>query len=153
MEGGLSNIFNWAIGIGAILALMSIIYSGIIYTVSAGNESLQKQARERIKAAILGMAFLIGAYILLLTIDPRILNPQPEILRFPADKLRRQKQAIQDPQGLLTEAQRNEADGAIRAISGATHAEVVIGERGEPILKIYDQFGIVHTYDLGYGFR
>ena len=79
----LSNVFNWAIGLGAILALMSIIYSGIIYTVSSGNESLKKQAVERIKAAILGMAFLMGAYILLRTIDPGILGSQSKIPQFP----------------------------------------------------------------------
>lgn len=74
MGGGLSNIFNWAIGLGGILALGIIIYGGILYTVSAGNESKQKEAIEWIKAAAWGFALLLGGWLLLNTIDPSLLR-------------------------------------------------------------------------------
>jgi len=166
MEGGLSNIFNWAIGIGGILALCIIIYNGILYTVSAGNESKQKDAIEWIKSVALGFGLLLISYILLNTIDPRVLRPSVRIMfapdvkiacpQDPFEKIPFGPISINDPDGLLqTQAQKDEAASAAASIYGATHAEVVKDEiTGRPILKVYDPaLGDFHTFDIGYGWR
>lgn len=71
--GGLGNIFIWAMGIGAVLASGVIIYGGVLRIVSAGNSSSQEEATKWIKAAIYGLLLLLGAYLLLKTINPAIL--------------------------------------------------------------------------------
>lgn len=72
--GGVSGILSWAIGIGGLLAMGVIIYGGVLYIVSAGIPSKQEDAKEWIKAAIYGLALLLGAYLILNTINPAILR-------------------------------------------------------------------------------
>lgn len=74
IPGGFGNVLNWAIGIGGLLALGVIIYGGVLYIVSAGFPSRQGDAKEWIKAAIYGLALLLGAYLILNTINPAILR-------------------------------------------------------------------------------
>jgi len=72
--GSANNILNWAIGIGGVIALGVIVYGGILYTASAGNSSVKGEAKEWIKAAVYGLLLLIGAYLILNTINPTILG-------------------------------------------------------------------------------
>jgi ABC-type nickel/cobalt efflux system permease component RcnA len=74
IPGGFSGIFIWAVGIGAILAVGVIIYGGVLYIISAGNPATQKEAKEWIKAAIYGLLLLLGAWLILNTINPTILK-------------------------------------------------------------------------------
>lgn len=174
----LSNIFNWAIGIGATLALISIIYSGIIYTISAGNESQKKQAIGRIKDAILGMIFLIGAFVLLQTIDPNILRPGAMIPELPELRGQRppaampifQTQDIQVPSfednmNLLTDIQEEAAAEEVRLMmvtrpnATITRVEVTesrVGVRMRTMLKIHvlnpDRTTEVINHVVGFGF-
>ncbi len=74
ISGGFSGILNWAIGVGGLIALGVIIYGGVLWISSAGNASLQKDAKDWIKAAVYGMVILLGAYLLLNTINPAILG-------------------------------------------------------------------------------
>jgi len=74
IPGGFGNILNWAIGIGGLLALGVIIYGGILRIVSAGDPSMQEEATKWIKAAIYGLLLLLGAYLILNTINPAILG-------------------------------------------------------------------------------
>jgi len=69
----LSNIFGWAIGVGALLALGVIIFGGLKYATSGISEA-QSDGKEWIKAAIYGLALLLGAYLILRTINPDILK-------------------------------------------------------------------------------
>ncbi|MBI5147574.1 MAG: hypothetical protein HZA37_00255 [Parcubacteria group bacterium] len=55
-----------------LVALGVIVFAGIEYTVSAGNASKQEDAIKRIKEAILGIMLLLGAYLILYSIDPRL---------------------------------------------------------------------------------
>jgi len=69
-----SNIFDWALGVGSVVALGIIIFGGVMYIASAGNSSRQGEAREWIKAAIYGLILLAVGYLILNTINPAILN-------------------------------------------------------------------------------
>ncbi|HEY4496860.1 MAG TPA: hypothetical protein VI432_01800 [Candidatus Paceibacterota bacterium] len=70
----LANIFQWAIGVGAILAVGVMIFGGVKYTAAVGNPSIQTDAKEWIKGAVFGLLLLIGAYLILNTINPGILK-------------------------------------------------------------------------------
>ncbi|MBI1838829.1 MAG: hypothetical protein HYR95_00810 [Candidatus Colwellbacteria bacterium] len=76
LGGGFSinNIFGWAIGIGGIAALGIIIFGGILYIASAGNSSKQEDAKDWIKAAVYGLLLLAAGYLILNTVNPRILQ-------------------------------------------------------------------------------
>ena len=76
IPGGIDNIFNTGLGIGAILALGTIIYAGIIYSSSGDNASKQKEAREWIWAAVKGLALIAAGAILINIINPNIANIQ-----------------------------------------------------------------------------
>lgn len=64
--------YNFAMGAGGLLAMLMIVWGGIVYTVSAGNPGKQDDAKDRIKNAVYGLVFLAGSYLLLYTIDPKL---------------------------------------------------------------------------------
>lgn len=68
-----NQLFIWAIGIGAVLAFGIIVYSGVLWSVSLGGESVSK-AKRMIKNAIYGLLLLIGAYLILFTINPELVR-------------------------------------------------------------------------------
>lgn len=68
-----NKLFIWAIGIGAILAFGRIVYGGVLWSVSMGGEQ-KNNAREIIKGAIYGLLLLIGAYVILYTINPKLVT-------------------------------------------------------------------------------
>lgn len=65
-------IFNFLIGLGGALAVLSIAIGGIGYVVSAGNPESISNAKDRIRGAILGLILLMGSYVLIQTINPKI---------------------------------------------------------------------------------
>jgi len=69
-----NDIFQWALGIGGIIALGIIIFGGVMYIASAGNISRQADAKEWIKAAVYGLILLAVGYLILNTINPAILG-------------------------------------------------------------------------------
>ena len=76
IPGGIANAFNTGLGIGAILALGTVIYAGIIYSTSGDNASKQKEAREWIWAAVKGLALIAVGAILINIINPNVANIQ-----------------------------------------------------------------------------
>jgi len=69
----LANIFGWAIGVGALLALGAIIWGGILVSTSELAHK-KEDGKEWIKSAIFGLLLLIGAFLILNTINPEILE-------------------------------------------------------------------------------
>jgi hypothetical protein len=69
----LPGLFNFAIGVAAVMAFAMITYGGILYmtTDAIGQKS---EGRKRIENAITGLVLVLGAYIILYTINPDILN-------------------------------------------------------------------------------
>ena len=69
----LNAAFNLAIGIAAGLAFAMITYGGIMYATSDAISG-KSQGREYIENALWGLLLVIGAYTILYTINPQILN-------------------------------------------------------------------------------
>lgn len=70
----ISLIYKWALGIVGAAAFGVIIYGAILYTVSAGNASRQQEARNWISGAVWGIVLLLGAYVILYTINPDLVK-------------------------------------------------------------------------------
>lgn len=70
----LNNIYKFAVGIAGLLALGMIVAGGVYYTVSAGSSDKQKEAKDMITSALLGVGLLLGSYLILKTINPQIVT-------------------------------------------------------------------------------
>jgi len=72
---------TWASGI---IALMAIIWAGIVLTTSVGNPEKLTQGRKRLSSAILGLVIVLCAYFILEIISPYFIDftlPKLEDLR------------------------------------------------------------------------
>ena len=69
----LPGAFNLAIGIGAVLAFIMITYGGFLYATSDAITG-KSEGREKIENAIWGLILVIGAWAILYTINPKILD-------------------------------------------------------------------------------
>jgi hypothetical protein len=72
--GIVRNFYLFALLISGILAFGAIVYGGIKYAISAGNPSGQSEGTEWIKGALWGILLLAGAYLILKTINPALIN-------------------------------------------------------------------------------
>ncbi len=65
-------IFYFFIIISLLLVVFSLIYGGIIYVSSAGNPDRMGAARKRMIGSVLGLFIILGAFLLLRTINPQL---------------------------------------------------------------------------------
>ncbi len=72
IAGQIANLYAWALGIGALVALGALIFGGILYTTSAGNESRIGEAKEWVLGAVIGLFLLFGSYLILNIINPEL---------------------------------------------------------------------------------
>ena len=70
--GLISNLYQYALLMGGLLAFVVVIWGGIEYTLSADNPSRKGDAKDRIKQALLGLLLLAGAFVVLNTINPKL---------------------------------------------------------------------------------
>lgn len=70
----LNTAFIVAINIGAILAMMRIMWAGWLYMGSADMWSNKHHAKEVFQNAIIGLLILLAIWIILHQINPDILN-------------------------------------------------------------------------------
>ncbi len=70
----LTKIYTISVGLAVVLAVVMIVYAGIIYATSGDNASKQKEARSQITQAILGLAILLASYLILRTVNPDLTN-------------------------------------------------------------------------------
>ena len=66
--------YNFALMASGILALGAIVYGGVLYATSAGNSSKQSEGKAWITSALTGLLLLGGAYLILYTINPNLVN-------------------------------------------------------------------------------
>ncbi|KKR07884.1 MAG: hypothetical protein UT32_C0006G0031 [Parcubacteria group bacterium GW2011_GWC2_39_14] len=69
-------IYKYGLVIGALLAVVMIMIGGIIYLTAAGAQGLIGTGKTLIYGAISGLVLLLGSYLLLMTINPNLVNPQ-----------------------------------------------------------------------------
>ena len=74
IAGLIKKFYNYALAAVGVAALGAIIFGGIKYTVSAGNPSGQSDAISWITGAVWGLVLLLGANLLLRTINPNLVN-------------------------------------------------------------------------------
>ncbi|HEY4496044.1 MAG TPA: hypothetical protein VJC04_01665 [Candidatus Paceibacterota bacterium] len=95
----IKGAFNLAIGVAAVLAIIMIVIGGIQYmsTESIGGKGA---GLKRIKDAVLGLLLALGSYVILLTINPALvnfsvniseINPPPAPTVTPTNPLTNQK--------------------------------------------------------------
>ena len=66
--------FNFAIAIGGIAAFAMLVLGGFRFLTSAGNPTSQKDAKDIITSAVIGLLLLLSSYLLLQVINPDILT-------------------------------------------------------------------------------
>jgi Type IV secretion system pilin len=74
--GWVKSFYTFALIISGILAFGAIVYGGIKYATSAGNAHNQQEGRDWIYSALIGLLLLAGAYLILKTINPNLVNLQ-----------------------------------------------------------------------------
>lgn len=77
--------FGW--GTALLLAMLMIVIGAIQYSISGGDTSKIADAKDRIFKAIWGVVLLLGAFLLLYTINPSLVslrNPQLIFIKPPA---------------------------------------------------------------------
>jgi len=72
----IAAIYQYSLGIAGFLVFGSIVYAAILYTASAGNPTKQSEAKSRITSALFGLGLLLSAYLILYTINPKLVNLQ-----------------------------------------------------------------------------
>lgn len=81
-------LFNFSLALAGLIAFFVLIYAGYRYMTSAGNPSSQKDAKDRISAAFLGLIILASSYLILTTINPELIFLQvPERVVFQQELL------------------------------------------------------------------
>ncbi len=73
LETYLPNMFNLMVGIAAALAFIMITWGGVMYATSDALSS-KTDGKKFIEDAVWGLLLVIGAWIILNTINPQILN-------------------------------------------------------------------------------
>jgi len=68
-EEYIADIYTWGVGLAALLAFGFLTFGAVEYTASAGNIGSRESAVKRMRSAILGLVLLLGASLLLRTIN------------------------------------------------------------------------------------
>ncbi len=67
-------LYYGIITIATAAAFGIIVWGGIEYITSAGNESKMTSGREKIQAAVIGLVIILVSYLVLETINPQLLE-------------------------------------------------------------------------------
>lgn len=80
-------VFNLCVYAAGLIAVLAIIYQGVSILLSKGVVAKVEEAKDRIKAALLGLAILFGSYLLLGVINPELTKINLDLagFNFPSD--------------------------------------------------------------------
>ncbi len=70
----IGNVINIVLGFLGLIALILVIWSGVQWMTSGGNEDKTKEAKDRMKAGVIGLAIILGAAVLTNFILDMIIN-------------------------------------------------------------------------------
>lgn len=68
----IAGVFQYAVGIIAFIAVMTLIVAGMLWATAGGNSSRIAQAKEMIERSIIGLFIILGSYTILNVIDPNL---------------------------------------------------------------------------------
>lgn len=71
------SVYKYAVGIVGIVAVVVIMYGGVIWMMSLGNSSRVTEARSWIAAALTGLVLVFGSYTILYLINPELIKLKP----------------------------------------------------------------------------
>lgn len=75
LSGYINRLFIIALSVGAMLAVLRLVYAGYIYMVSGvGNFASMGKAKEIIGRVVFGLLLLLGIYLILYQINLKILE-------------------------------------------------------------------------------
>ncbi|MFH0840625.1 MAG: hypothetical protein V1865_01390 [bacterium] len=70
----IGGLYKYGIGVIGILAAVGIAAAGVMWVTAAGNSSKIKDAQSWIGSSLLGLALALGAFLILSTINPALVN-------------------------------------------------------------------------------
>jgi hypothetical protein len=77
-------IFDWSIGAAAVIAAMSLAIGGVKYSSSLDNSSARSDAKSQMISSIVGLILLLGSFIIIQTINPKMTKLEIESLKSTA---------------------------------------------------------------------
>jgi hypothetical protein len=60
----LQQVINFVLGFAALVAVLFLIFGGVLYIVSAGNETRAKQAKQTILYAVIGLVVVVLSFFI-----------------------------------------------------------------------------------------
>ncbi|MCL5017081.1 MAG: hypothetical protein M1155_00225 [Patescibacteria group bacterium] len=72
--GYIARLYQFGLMIVGFVALGAVIYGAALYTLSAGNMASKEEGKTWMLNAIYGILLLLGAYLILYTINPNLVN-------------------------------------------------------------------------------
>lgn len=84
-----ARIYQFSLMIVGLIALFGLTYGALKYVLSAGKIADQGDAREQMLAAVYGLLILLGAFLILRTINPDLVSlNNPSLLSVPVQQTR-----------------------------------------------------------------
>lgn len=68
----ISTLYKFALGVSGIVAVGMIVAGGIFYSVSGESPQAQSEGKDMIVSALWGLGLLFGSYLILRTVNPRL---------------------------------------------------------------------------------
>lgn len=73
-----TGVYSYAVAIAAVIAGVMFVVGGFQYLTAGGDASRVTAAKERIKDAVIGLLLVLGAFVILTTINPNLVS-NPDI--------------------------------------------------------------------------
>ena len=70
----ISSLYEYLLYVAGVLAVIVIMVGGFQWVIAGGNQSKIGEAKERIISAIIGLFLALGSYLLLFTINPKLIE-------------------------------------------------------------------------------
>lgn len=72
IEKILKNTISWALGLIALVSIVFIIYAGIKWIMSEGDDTKQKEARKMLATSVTGLVIALAAYAIVTVVMTNI---------------------------------------------------------------------------------
>jgi hypothetical protein len=115
--GYIARLYQFGLMIVGLVAFGAIIYGAVLYTLSAGNVGNKEDAKDQMLQAVLGLLLLLGAYLLLYTINPNLVNLINPVMETPESSTEQYKSSAKT--NTPSENSGAENDGCEVSSSGA----------------------------------
>ena len=79
LPGYIKALYNWALAIIGVSALIVVIFGGYRLMTSAGNPEAMKGAKQMITQALIGLGFALSIFLILNLIDPDLVTLDFEV--------------------------------------------------------------------------